>query len=69
MLARFDDRILPMDSPAAIGAAAAQRRTSVDLKDCLIGAIANRHDMTVVTQNTGHLARVANRVMDPWQET
>lgn len=63
----FCDRVLSLDTTAAIGAAEAHKRTNIDMKDCMIGAIADSHRMTVVTRNEKHLRRVARRVINPWE--
>ncbi len=47
-------------------AAEAHKRTNIEMKDCMIGAIADSHRMTVVTRNERHLRRVAQRVINPW---
>lgn len=67
VMERFRDRVLPLDALAAVEAAGAHKRTNIDMKDCMIGAIADRHKMTVVTRNEKHLARVARRVINPWE--
>ncbi|GAB3759625.1 type II toxin-antitoxin system VapC family toxin [Microlunatus parietis] len=62
----FCDRVLSLDTRSAIGAAEAHKVTNIEMKDCMIGAIADHHKMTVVTRNEKHLARVARRVINPW---
>ncbi len=66
IMERFTGRILEWDAEAALHAAK-RATTNVDMKDCVIGAIADRHDMTVVTRNVKHLARVSRRVVNPWE--
>jgi predicted nucleic acid-binding protein len=67
ILLRFQNRTLPLDTDSALSAAEANKRTNIDMKDCMIGAMADRHKMTVVTRNEKHLARVARRVINPWE--
>jgi len=57
VLERFQDRILSLDAAAALQAAEANKRTNIDLRDCMVAAIANTNHMTVVTRNQKHLAR------------
>lgn len=67
ILTRFQRRVLPMEAEAAVEAAEIGRQTNIEMKDCVIGAIANQHDMTVVTRNTKHLSKIAHRVVNPWE--
>lgn len=67
ILTRFQNRVLPMGVASAIEAAETGKHTNIEMRDCVIGAIANQHDMTVVTRNTKHLSKVAHRVVDPWE--
>ncbi|MFC7618986.1 type II toxin-antitoxin system VapC family toxin [Microlunatus sp. GCM10028923] len=67
ILRSFQSRTLPLDTESALRAAEANKRTNIDMKDCMIGAIADHHKMTVVTRNEKHLARVARRVINPWE--
>lgn len=68
VLDTFRGRILPLTTEAALRAAKTNKLTNVELKDCLIGAIADTNTMFVVTRNDRHLARVAERVINPWSE-
>ncbi|WP_152364747.1 type II toxin-antitoxin system VapC family toxin [Microlunatus speluncae] len=67
VVSEFRDKVLPLDLRSAIGAAEANKRTNIEMKDCMIGAIADHHKMTVVTRNEKHLARVTRRVINPWE--
>lgn len=66
VLRSFQSRTLPLDTDSALRAAEVNKRTNIDMKDCMIGAIADQHKMTVVTRNEKQLARVARRVINPW---
>lgn len=66
ILERFSGRILPMGPESALAAAEAGKRTNIEMKDCVIGAIADHHRMSVVTRNVKHLSKIADRVIDPW---
>ena len=66
ILLSFQSRTLPLDTDSALRAAEAHKRTNIEMKDCMIGAIADSHRMTVVTRNERHLRRVAQRVINPW---
>lgn len=67
ILLSFQSRTLPLDTDSALRAAEANQRTNIEMKDCMIGAIADSHRMTVVTRNEKHLSRVARRVINPWE--
>lgn len=67
ILLSFQSRRLPLDTDSALRAAEANKRTDIEMKDCMIGAIADSHRMTVVTRNEKHLSRVARRVINPWE--
>jgi predicted nucleic acid-binding protein len=67
ILLSFADRTLPLDTGSALKAAEANKQTNIEMKDCMIGAIADSHQMTVVTRNDKHLSRVTRRVINPWE--
>jgi toxin FitB len=67
VLPAFADRIVPVDTPVALQAAALHVPDPAPVRDALIGATALVHGMTVVTRNTIDFERYAGlEVIDPW---
>jgi predicted nucleic acid-binding protein len=63
----FVDRMLPVDEDVARRAAALHVPDPAPLRDALIAATAQVHDMTVVTRNVDDFARFAGLdVANPW---
>ncbi len=67
----YDDRILPLDRPAAESAArlrAQARRMGrpLDLGDALIAGIAQSNVLTIATRNVGDFDYVEVAVTNPW---
>jgi predicted nucleic acid-binding protein len=63
----FADRIVPIDPPVALQAAALHVPDPAPVRDALIGATALVHGMTVVTRNTTDFERYAGlEVINPW---
>jgi predicted nucleic acid-binding protein len=67
VLPAFADRIVPVDTPVALQAAALHVPDPAPVRDALIGATALVHGMTVVTRNITDFERYAGlEVIDPW---
>lgn len=69
LVARFQDRILPIDAPVAdlwgeITATLASEPLPVI--DALLAATALHHDLTLVTRNTRDVERTGAVVINPW---
>lgn len=68
IMARFEDRILPMDHKVALRISMlndfAHPLTS-ELADLIIAATASVHDLTVLTRNLRHFAPLGVKVIDP----
>jgi toxin FitB len=63
----FSERIVPVDSPVAIQAAALHVPDPAPVRDALIGASALVHGMAVVTHNVRDFERFPGlEVIDPW---
>ena len=72
ILTRYDDRILPLDRPAAESAAllrAEARRAgrTLDLGDALIAGIAKANDLSVVTRNVRDFDGLDIEIVNPWE--
>ena len=72
ILTRYDDRILPLDRPAAESAAllrAEARRSgrTLDLGDALIAGIAKANDLSVVTRNVRDFDGLDIEIVNPWE--
>ena len=72
ILTRYDDRILPLDRPAAESAAllrAEARRSgrTLDLGDALIAGIAKANDLSVVTRNVRDFDGLDTEIVNPWE--
>lgn len=64
---RFPDRILAVDFATAIKYGELQAVAGpLPTLDTLIGATAIVHRLTVITHNTGDIARTGARIHDPW---
>jgi predicted nucleic acid-binding protein len=64
-------RVLPFDTSAArvygrLRAELEQRGTSVDMPDLMIAAIAMSREMTVITGNVRHFAKVPGLSVEDW---
>ncbi|HZP74852.1 MAG TPA: type II toxin-antitoxin system VapC family toxin [Pseudolabrys sp.] len=66
ILARFEGRILPVDSVVALRCARLRIPDPVSEGDALIAATALVHGMTVVTRNVRDFAKTGAEVFDPW---
>lgn len=69
----FEDRILAFDKDAAnaygdIRAHLEREGTMIGDRDCMIAAIAQCHDLAVVTANVGEFGRVPGLVVEDWRE-
>lgn len=63
----FSDRIVPIDSPVAIRAAALHVPDPAPVRDALIGASALVHEMAVVTRNISDFEGYADLdLINPW---
>lgn len=63
----FAERMVPVDPPVAIQAAALHVPDPAPVRDALIGASALVHRMAVVTRNVADFERFAGlEVVDPW---
>jgi predicted nucleic acid-binding protein len=63
----FAERMVPVDPPIAIQAAALHVPDPAPVRDALIGASALVHGMAVVTRNVADFERFAGlEVVDPW---
>ena len=68
----YEDRILPLDRPAAEQAAELRARSQqagrpFGLADALIAGTAKAHGMTVATRNVTDFGRLDVGVLNPWQ--
>jgi tRNA(fMet)-specific endonuclease VapC len=64
-------RVLQFDTSAArvygrLRAELEQRGTSVDMPDLMIAAIAMSREMTVITGNVRHIAKVPGLMVEDW---
>lgn len=71
--AELNNRVLPLDSAAALHAAtlAAERQRAgrpVDIRDTLIAGIALARGATLATRNIRHFQRLTVPVVNPWQD-
>jgi toxin FitB len=67
VLPAFADRVVPVDTPVALQAAALHVPDPAPVRDAFIGATALVHGMTVVTRNTTDFERYTGlEVIDPW---
>lgn len=67
VLPAFSERIIPIDPPVAIRAAALHVPDPAPVRDALIAACALVHDMKVVTRNVADFERFAGLdVINPW---
>lgn len=69
----FEDRILAFDRDAAnaygdIRAHLEREGVMIGDRDCMIAAIAQCRDLTVVTANVGEFARVPGLVVEDWRD-
>lgn len=63
----FAERMVPIDPPVAVQAAALHVPDPAPVRDALIGASALVHGMAVVTRNVADFERFAGlEVIDPW---
>jgi predicted nucleic acid-binding protein len=63
----FSNRIVPVDAPVALQAAALHVPDPAPVRDALIGASALVHGMAVVTRNVADFERFAGLdVINPW---
>jgi predicted nucleic acid-binding protein len=72
VFARFPDKVLPFDLPAAARyAGIVAHRDSVGVPisapDAQIAAICRVHEATLITRNTRDFLQIGVRVVDPWQ--
>ena len=72
ILTRYDDRILPLDRPAAESAALlrAEARCSgrtLDLGDALIAGIAKANGLTIATRNVRDFDGLDIEIVNPWE--
>ena len=66
VLPRFGSRILPVNQPVALVAAAFQVPSPAPFVDSLIAATSVVHGLTVVTRNDRDFAFQGVRVLNPW---
>lgn len=71
LLARFDNRLLPIDHRVvlrwgALAGEAERRGMTLPLVDSLLAATALTHDLIVVTRNVRDLERCGARCLNPW---
>lgn len=66
VLPSFTNRVLPFDLASARILATYRVPEHAPLDDALIGAIAQAHDMVVVTRNTKHFKPLGIRCHNPW---
>ena len=67
VLTAFQDRILPVDGPAAKSCARLHVPDRRSDRDALIGATALVHGMTVVTRNVDDFAAMGVPLLNPWE--
>jgi toxin FitB len=67
VLRAFADRILPIDTQAAIRCAALHVPNPHSERDALIAATALIHGMTVATRNTADFRSTGVSLINPWQ--
>jgi predicted nucleic acid-binding protein len=70
---RFGNRLLPVDRETALTwgrfmAEAKRAGRGLPVMDGWIAAAAARHDLTLVTRNTGGFAGIALKLLNPWVE-
>jgi predicted nucleic acid-binding protein len=71
---RFDGRILAIDDDVAdrfglLIAQAQKNKVILPLIDGLLAATALQHNLTFVTRDADHIAKIGIGVFDPWLET
>ena len=66
VLKLFKDRTLPVDAVVALRAAALHVPDPKPERDCLIGATALVHGMTMVTRNTKDFVPMGVPILNPW---
>ena len=71
--ARFEGRILPVDSSVAEnwGLLVARRETAgraIGVMDAFIAATASAHDLTLVTRNVADFKGTLRAVLNPWRQ-
>ncbi len=67
MRTRLGDRVLPIDEPIAEAWALLSVPDPLPLFDGLLAATARVHGLTLVTRNTGDIARTGVAILDPFQ--
>ena len=67
ILAEYDQRILPIDTPIAQRCAALLVPDPLEDRDALIAATALVHGMTIVTRNVSHFRRTGVPILNPWR--
>lgn len=66
ILARFEGRILPIDTPVAQRCAQLHVPNPRAERDALIAATALVHGLTIVTRNVGHFEPTGVPLLNPW---
>jgi toxin FitB len=69
IIARFESRILAVDSAVALRCARLHIPDPRSERDALIAATALVHGMTVVTRNVSDFAATGVELLNPWAET
>lgn len=65
---RLGDRVLPIDEPIAEAWARLSVPDPLPLVDGLLAATAKVHNLTLVTRNTGDVARTGVPLLDPFSD-
>jgi predicted nucleic acid-binding protein len=66
VLAKFEGRILPLDSTIAFRCAELHVPNPAPERDAMIAATALVHNFTLVTRNIRHFASMGVRLFNPW---
>lgn len=66
VLAKFEGRILPLDSTIAFRCAELHAPNPAPERDAMIAATALVHNFTLVTRNVRHFGPMGVRVFNPW---
>jgi predicted nucleic acid-binding protein len=68
VLARFEQRILVVDTAIALRSGQLQLQRTRQVEDTLIAATAQIHRMTLVTRNTQDFDDTGTQLFNPWQD-
>jgi len=68
VLARFEQRILVVDTAIALRSGQLQLQRTRQVEDTLIAATAQTHRLTLVTRNTQDFHDTGTQLFNPWQD-